>query len=128
MPLPITSIYAALLTLILIVLVGAVGRARSHGGPSLGPGDTNLLVADRRHMNFVESVPLALLLIALVEANGGPKGWVHALGAVLLVARIIHPFGLDAKRANTAARGAGAGGTFLVLLAAAITLLWQALH
>ena len=128
MPLPIISTYAALLTLVYIVLVGAVGRARSRGGPSLGPGDTNLMVADRRHMNFVESVPFAVLLIALVEANGGPKGWVHALGAILLVARLIHPFGLDAQRMNTPARGVGAGGTFLVMLGAAVTLLWQVLR
>ena len=129
MPFAITSIYAALLGILLVVLAGNVGRMRSKSGPSLGTGSNeDLVVADRRHMNFVENVPTALLLIALVEAGGAPKGWVHALGAVLLVARLIHPFGISTKVMNLPARGIGAGGTFLTILAAAITLLWQAVH
>ena len=52
----------------------------------------------------------------------------HALGAVLVIARLVHPFGISAKVMNTPARGIGAGGTFLVILAAAITLLWQAVR
>jgi uncharacterized membrane protein YecN with MAPEG domain len=129
MPFAITSIYAALLGILLIVLAGSVGRARSKGGPSLGTsGSDALVVADRRHMNFVENVPMALLLMALVEADGGAKGWVHALGVILLVSRLIHPFGLSTKVMNTPARGIGAGGTFFVILASAITLLWQAVR
>lgn len=127
MSLAITSIYAALLALIYLVLLGNVGRVRSKVGPSIGPGSAALLIADRQHMNFVESVPLAILLVALVEASGAPHGWVHALGAVLLVARIVHPFGINNEKMNTLARGIGAGGTFLVILGAAITLLWRSI-
>ena len=121
----ITAPYAALLGILYVVLAGLVGRARSHGGPSIGAGGPELLVADRRHMNFVENVPLALLLIALVEASGVTKGWVHALCIALVVARVVHPFGINPASAKELARGIGAGLTFLVILAASLTLLWK---
>jgi uncharacterized membrane protein YecN with MAPEG domain len=121
----ITAPYAAILALLFVVLGGLVGAARA-GGPAIGPGGGKLLVADRRHMNFVENVPFALLLIAFVEASGAPKGWVHALCIVLVIARLVHPFGIDPNRMKHPARGVGAGGTYLVILAAAFTLLWKA--
>jgi uncharacterized membrane protein YecN with MAPEG domain len=128
MPLAVTSIYAALLGLILLYLAGAVGRTRSRVQVSIGPSDREeLKIADRRHMNFVETVPFALLLIALVEANGAAKGLVHALGAALVIARVVHPFGISTTRMNHPARGIGAGATFLVILASCFILAWQAL-
>ena len=129
MPLPVTSLYAALLALIFIVLTGMVGYARSKTTIALGDGgDPGLVVANRRQMNFVESVPLALVLIAMVELNGGSAPWLHVLGGVLLVARLVHPFGLNMVSAKSIARGLGSGGTLLVLFAAALTLLWQVLR
>jgi uncharacterized membrane protein YecN with MAPEG domain len=118
--------YAAVLALIYLFLAGSVGRARSRSGPSLGPGSGDVLIADRRHMNFVENVPFALLLLSFVEASGAARGWIHALCIVLVVARVVHPFGIDPNRGNHPARAVGAGGTFLVMLAAAVTLLWKA--
>ena len=127
MPLPVTSIYAALLALLGIVLAGLVGRARSKTTVSLGDGDNaGIVEANRRHMNWVENVPVTLLLLAMVELNGAPKDWVHALGAVLLVARLLHPFGIEIAKMNTWQRGAGAGLSFLVTIGCAGTLLWQA--
>jgi hypothetical protein len=55
----------------------------------------------------------------------GAKAWVHVLGAVLLLARFVHPFGLATKTLMTYPRIAGAAGTILVTAAAALTLLWQ---
>ena len=122
----ITSLYAALLAIIWFVLFGAVGRLHGKHNISLGDGGlADMIVANRRHMNFVESVPLALILILLVDLNGGSATWVHALGIVLVVSRIIHPFGLSIETMNTPARVIGAGGTVFVILGAAITLLWQ---
>ena len=126
MTLPVTSLYAALLALICVVLLGGVGRLRGNANVSLGDGGKRELIeANRRHMNFVENVPLALLLIALVEFNGASKTWVHALGGVLLIARIVHPFGISTEKMMLPARFIGAGGTVIVMLASAATLLWQ---
>lgn len=122
----ITSLYAALLALVWFALFGAVGRLRSKYNVSLGDGGhPDLVVANRRHMNFAETVPLALFLIYLVDENGGAAGWVHTLGIVLVAARIIHPFGIRVDKMNTPARFVGAGGSVFVIMASAITLLWQ---
>lgn len=128
MPMHVTSLYAALLALVFVVLTAMVGYARSKTTVALGDGgDPGLIVANRRQMNFVENVPLALLLIALIELRGGNTTWLHVLGGVLLVARLVHPFGINTVTAKTIPRAAGATGTLLVLLAAALTLLWQGL-
>ncbi len=121
-----TSLYAALLAIVYLVLNGMVGFARSKTTIVLGDGgDPGLIVASRRHMNFVENVPLALILIALIEASGGSSTLVHVLGGSLLVGRLIHPFGINLVSAKTWQRGAGIGLTLLVILIAALTLLWQ---
>jgi uncharacterized protein len=126
MPILVTSLYAALLAIVCIVLSAPVGLMRGKKQIALGDsGDPEMIVTIRRHANFIEYVPLALILMALVELNGGSKTWVHALGAVLVVARIVHPFGLDTKNLNKWQRIAGTAVTLLVIAAAAITLLWQ---
>jgi uncharacterized membrane protein YecN with MAPEG domain len=127
MPILTTSLYAALLAIICTVLAGMVGSRRGKlQSISLGDGgDPELLVAMRRHMNFVEYVPLALLLMALVELNGGSKTLIHGLGAVLLAARLLHPFGIDANNMMKAPRFIGTFATIAVTLVAAGTLLWQ---
>ncbi|HRD78118.1 MAG TPA: MAPEG family protein [Hyphomicrobiaceae bacterium] len=126
MPVQITGLYAGLLAIVGLVLVTLVGQQRGRTNISLGDkGDRELIVANRRHMNFIENVPFALLLIGLVELNGGAKWWVHGLGAALLAARIIHPFGLDPDRMMLWPRIIGAGATIIVQLLAALTLLWM---
>jgi uncharacterized protein len=127
MSLQVTALYAGLLGIVGLVLWGLVGRARSQTSVSLGDGGIKaLLEASRRHMNWVENVPFILLLMAMAELNGAGKTWLHLMGIVLLVARVIHPFGISAEVMNTWQRGVGAGGTGLVALAAILTLLWQA--
>ncbi len=122
----VTSLYAALLGAIYFVLFAMVGRLRGQTGISLGIGENDaLMLANRRHMNFVENAPLALLLILMVELNGATTAYLHALGAVLTISRIVHPFGLRIDKMNTAARVIGAGGTALAILACIVTLLWQ---
>ena len=69
--------------------------------------------------------PEAAELVLRVEASGVTKGWVHALCIALVVARVVHPFGINPASAKELARGIGAGLTFLVILAASLTLLWK---
>ena len=85
-----TAIYAALLAIIGVVLGERVGLFRLKAKVSLGDGgNSDIIVRNRQHMNFVENVPMALILIALVEVNGGSATWVHGLGGSLLAARLI---------------------------------------
>lgn len=121
MPVPITALYAGLLALVGIVLAAGSGLLRSRTGVSLGGGDNpQQLVAFRRHGNFAEWVPLALILFAVLELNGVSGTALHVMGIVLLVARIAHPLGLKTDKINDPLRGIGAGATMLVVLVAAI--------
>lgn len=122
----ITALYAGILGLMSIALAFPAGSLRGKLQVSVGDGGhPELLLAMRRHGNFVEYVPLALILIGLLELNGVTGTAIHALGAGLVVARICHAVGLKADTVNSVPRGIGAGGTALITIVAsawAITL------
>lgn len=112
--------YASLLTLVYLLLSFNVSRQRRRCLVSLGDGDQPpLRAAMRAHGNFAEYVPLALLLLALDEAAGVSAPWLHAVGAMLLAGRILHPFGI-AMPAPNPARVLGILLTWLALLLAAL--------
>ncbi len=118
---PITALYAGLLALVGLVLAAGSGFLRVKTGVSLGAGDNpQQLVAFRRHGNFSEWVPLALILIGVLELNGVSGTALHVFGATLLLARIAHPLGLKPDTTAPPLRAIGAGATSLVVLVAAI--------
>ena len=126
MLLPVTALYTALLAIVGLVLTGLVGRLRPKFGISLGDGGhRELIEANRRHMNYVEQVPLALILLAVVEINGASSLWLHALGGTLLAGRLIHPFGIDATNMKRLSRLIGASLTMLVTFVLLVMALWQ---
>ena len=79
-------------------------------------GDPVMANAMRLHANFAEYVPLALILLLLAEMQGAPALALHALGAVLVLARIMHALGMATQPHVSALRGGGAAMTFGVLL------------
>jgi len=123
---PVTALYASLLVIVALVLTGLVGRLRPKLNVSLGDGGhRGLIVANRRHMNSVEQVPLALFRLAVVELDGASSMWLHALGGTLLAERHMHPFGIDATNMKRMQRLSGASLTMLVEAALIVTALWQ---
>ena len=123
---PITGLYAALQALIALALQFPIGRRRVASDTSIyDGGDKELAVAIRRHGNWAEHVPYAIVLLALLELNGAGASFLHTLGLVLLVARLAHPLGLNAATAKHPLRGLGAFGTLAVFLAAALMLIKQ---
>ena len=118
---PIAALYAGLLALVGLVLGAGSGWLRAKTGVSLGGGDNpQQLVAFRRHGNFSEWVPLALILIAVLELNGVSATPLHAFGATLFLARIAHPLGLKPDTTSSLPRAVGAAATALVVLVAAV--------
>jgi uncharacterized protein len=117
----ITLLYAGLLGLLSLVLSALSGVLRGKVGASIGDGgNKEMLLSMRRHANFVEYVPLALLLIALLEMNGITPTAIHGLGAALVICRIAHALGIKADRMNTVGRFVGHAGTFVITLVASI--------
>ncbi len=110
----VTLLYAGLLGIMSIILSSGAGLLRGRTGVSIGDGGSpELLLAMRRHGNFTEFVPLAVILLALLEVNGVGALTVHILGAVLVIARICHALGLKADNVANPLRGIGAGATAL---------------
>ena len=123
-----TAIFAALLALELIALSGWIVMGRLNKNALFGDAnDGEFAKRIRCQANFAEYVPFAVLLIALFEARGGSHGLVITLLVVLLVARLINPVGMFAP-ANSpqqfGCRGGGAIGTFVVIIVAALALLF----
>jgi uncharacterized protein len=93
----ITAVYLAILALLYALLAIQVIRLRRASKALFSDGGNNALRnAIRAHGNFTEYVPIITLMVALIEMSGAPASRIHLLMGALLVARIIHPFGLSA--------------------------------
>jgi uncharacterized protein len=95
MSLTITTTYALLLVPIWFVLFFSIVSARTDLKTSIGDGgNPALLLKMRRHGNFIEWVPFVLVLMIMAEAQGAGPYWLHAAGVLLVLGRLVHPFGL----------------------------------
>src|SRR6478736_9251848 len=91
----ITGFYLAILALIFLVLGLQVSRLRRGNRVLFGDGDNRQLrSAIRAHANFIEYVPIIVLMIALLEMSGAPAPRIHWLMGLLLIARLLHPLGM----------------------------------
>ena len=74
-----------------------IGQLRHSRKISVGDGGDDAIIRRMRaQANFVENVPLTLLLFALIEMAGKGGVWLAPLGAVFLIGRVAHGFGMDA--------------------------------
>jgi len=117
---PVFFVCAGLLGLLAVVLTVNVSRVRGQKKINLGDGgDPEMLAAIRAHANFVEFVPLCLLLIYMASDFYG--FWTTAvLSIVLLVARALHAGGMLGVVPQ--GRFLGTTGTTLVLAVVAVLL------
>ena len=77
----------------------------------------------RVHANFAEFVPLTLIVMALAEMAGGNGTALTVAGGVLVVSRIVIPFGISLERFNHPMRIAGNVGTHLAILISVVLIL-----
>lgn len=118
---PVTALYAALLTPVLLWLSVRTIRLRQRHQIGIGDGGNDALRrAMRAHANFAEYVPFALLLIALAESQGIGPLVIHALGLALLAGRISHAHGISREPETIAHRRNGMIATFAVIAIAAL--------
>jgi uncharacterized membrane protein YecN with MAPEG domain len=83
-------------------------------------GDPVLERKIRAHANFIEFVPIALVLLALLQLAGLQPGWLWMFGVVLLLARVMHALGLSRHAGYSFGRFWGTVLTMLVLLGMAV--------
>jgi uncharacterized membrane protein YecN with MAPEG domain len=116
-----TSIIAAILTIIFVKLSFAVIGLRRKNKVGLGSGGyDDLERAIRAQGNFAEYVPSGLILIACLELNGAPWWLVILPGIALIIGRLIHAKGINEPPPNFSSRVLGMKFTFGTLITLAI--------
>lgn len=106
----------------LVITMRIVG-SRHKNKVSLGDGDNRELgKLIRGHGNFAETVPLALILMLLLELQGSSATLLHILGIALITGRVLHYLRVTSLVKNMNFRVAGMALTLLVITAASITL------
>ena len=119
-----TLIYAGLLGLLLVILSFNVMhnwvRVTGEGHNT----DREMRRAERVLSSFVEYVPLALILLVLMELKGAPPAILHVLGGMLVVARVMHAYGSNDMKGAGLLRFIGAQLTFLMLTIASIACVY----
>jgi uncharacterized membrane protein YecN with MAPEG domain len=121
----ITLLFASLHALLLLALIAPISRHRHRHRIGLGSGGDPVLERKiRAHANFIEFVPIALLMLALLELAGLQAAWLWSFGAVLLLARVMHALGLSRHAGYSFGRFWGTVLTMLVLLGMAVAGLW----
>lgn len=120
---PLTPLFAAILGLLYVFLSLNVVRHRFGKGIALGAGgDKATEVAIRIHANFIEYVPLALILLYFIEMISLSSVIVFYLGCALLIGRLMHVIGMLDPRKWMILRQIGTVLTISVIILASCTL------
>ncbi len=120
----ITGFYAGLLTLFYFYLTLQVVKQRRNNSIGIGDGgNTTVQRAIRVHGNFSEYIPIAIVLLFIIEAQNSPKLLCHSLGIVLILGRIFHHIGLSSSSGKSFGRFFGTFVTLICLLVSGFYLI-----
>jgi uncharacterized membrane protein YecN with MAPEG domain len=113
----VTALYAGILSLIMVALAINVTMHRAKLRVPMGDGGNPIMLRMiRLHGNAVEYLPLALVLMAIYEINGG---W-HAAGIALIVGRILQSWNMWSTEIAGFGRISGQSLTWLTIIALAL--------
>jgi uncharacterized protein len=126
--LKIVPLYAAMLSLLFIYLTLRVVNQRKKARVAIGDGNNPVLRrAIAVHNNFAQYVPLALVLITFIELNHAPAFLVQTLCIILLLARLLHAYGVSQEKENLKLRKIAVISTLAVYIVSAVCIAIQAL-
>ncbi len=118
-----TMLFAAIFGVLHVILSLRVGVYRGMNKISLGDGgDKELRNRIRGHGNFIENVPIALLLFLLNELNGLAQDTLMILGTVFLISRLLHYVMIVSRSLPVLLRPLSMIGTLGTILISAILL------
>ncbi len=122
---PITALYAGLLGLLAVGLANQVlfVRLRVATMPGWKPD-----AVMRVQANFVENVPLALILLLIVELQHAAAPVIHTFGIALVVFRMLHAWGMSRTAGANYPRLIGAQGTFLLISIMSVAAIYGSLR
>ena len=120
----ITLVFAAIFGFLHVIFTLRVGNYRFKSKISLGDdGDRELLKRIRAHGNFIENVPIALLLILLNDLDGAEDNTLMLMGSILLIARLTHYLTIVTIRLPWILRPLSMLGTLGTIITASVMLL-----
>ena len=112
--LPITLVTAGAAAILALWLGLRTGGSRRSAKVSIGDGgDDALITRMRAQANYVEYAPFIVILVGAIELTQGSSTWLWVAAMLFLVARVLHPLGMDGLKG---ARMAGTLITFILLL------------
>ena len=120
--LPVTLITAAAAALINLWLGVRVSQIRLAEKIWVGDeGNSRLVARMRAQLNFAEYTPIVLVLLGAIELTGADRSLLWAAAVAFIVARVLHPFGMDGWKIG---RMIGAWGTLLVMVGLGAWAAW----
>lgn len=128
----ITPIYMALTALIMVVLAARIALSRVKNSIAIGDASIEKMsVVVRGFGNLIEYAPAIILLMFFMELGGVDALWLHLFGSAFIFCRILHPIVIYGQSGHSKLKHRGrqvsAGGTLILLLIGAITLLVKAM-
>jgi len=118
-----TGLFAAVLMIMQMVLMGLVIKQRGTNDVLIGDGGVDAMQqAIRVHGNFVENAPIFLIGLALIELMVGANTWVLVMGAVFVLGRLLHAVGISMTSGLSMPRFIGTVASILVTVVAACYL------
>jgi uncharacterized protein len=124
----ITGLYAAIAALMIVIFAVRVSLRRRAIKVGIGNGgDAVLSQRVRVHANAAEYLPLALILLLILELNQTQPMLLHVFGCLLIAGRILHAWGLSSSPGLTPGRAVGMALTWLTIAVMALLLIWQTL-
>lgn len=124
---PATAFYAVVFVVLKLLFVWRIVALRQRLGVGVGDGGHHELnVASRIHGNYIEAMPLMLVLMFIAEMNGVAYAALHTVGGLFLVSRVAHAWGMHVGQGGWhPVRAAGVVGTWLALLGACGLLVYN---
>ncbi|MFK8010899.1 MAG: MAPEG family protein [Marinicellaceae bacterium] len=113
--LQITGLFASILGILIILLAYKVVSFRRSNKVGIGDnGDKSGILAIRAHANAIEYIPMLVILMGIYEVNGGNVTVLYVIGALAVVARFMHAFGLSKSAGVSTGRFYGTALTWLI--------------
>ncbi len=117
--LEITAFYTGILALIMVFLAYKTSARRLEAKINLGIGEDRIMEQRSRAFgNFIEFVPMMILLMAMIELQGHKAMFIHILGSAIVVARLFHALGITGKLKAVNGRFLGSLLSYIILLLA----------
>lgn len=117
----ITLFYAGVLGLLSVLLANQVLYVRLKGDKEEG---WRANATERVQANFIENVPLALIILYLFEVASSGDMVIHIFGGLLVLFRLLHAWGMSNSQGANYPRLIGAQGTFLLISVISIACIY----